>query len=350
MKSKTLRHTTLAILASFCFSLMLLSERPTMAQGNGNSISGIIFGVDRQPLNDIVVELLDEFSRSQSRIRSSGGGRYSFYNVRNGRFTIRVMPFGTDYEEQIQEGEIVNLISRDSAGNIRVNGYENILKDIYLEPRRIKTDKGYVSVIFVQDVPEKAKKAFQKALAAIENKSDSEALLALQSAVEIFPDYYAALEQLGLYYVRSKEYDKAAPILSHAVQINPRGYKSWYSLAATQFALKQFAEATEAAKKAVDLDARSMDALFLYGISLKSMKNFQEAETILIKAKVLSRNTMPDVHWHLALMYFNNLGRFTEAADELELFLKAQKDSRDEVKIKELIKICREKAQQQKKS
>ena len=52
---------------------------------------------------------------------------------------------------------------------------------------------------------------------------------------------------------------------------------------------------------------------------------------------------VPDAHWQLALL-FNQLKRFKEAADELELFLKAQPDARDADKIKKLIQQLRQKS------
>lgn len=47
------------------------------------------------------------------------------------------------------------------------------------------------------------------------------------------------------------------------------------------------------------------------------------------------------MHWQLALLY-NQLKRYREAADELEVFLKVQADSKDTELIKKLIKRFRE--------
>ena len=69
-----------------------------------------------------------------------------------------------------------------------------------------------------------------------------------------------------------------------------------------------------------------------------------------MKAKKLSDNKVPDVHWNLGLLYYYNFQRFDAAADELELYLKAiPKNERKQMgnKIEEtekIIKSLREKA------
>jgi len=55
----------------------------------------------------------------------------------------------------------------------------------------------------------------------------------------------------------------------------------------------------------------------------------------------LADSKLPDAHWQLALL-FNQLKRYKEAADELEMFLKVQPDARDAELIKKLIQRLRQ--------
>jgi hypothetical protein len=57
----------------------------------------------------------------------------------------------------------------------------------------------------------------------------------------------------------------------------------------------------------------------------------------LLKAKELSKDTMPHVHWELALLYGNDMDRFADAARELRLFLKASPKAKDSDNILKLI-------------
>ena len=64
----------------------------------------------------------------------------------------------------------------------------------------------------------------------------------------------------------------------------------------------------------------------------------------LVKAKKLSDKPAPEIHWQLALLYGKDLERFKDAADELELYLKALPSDVDTEKIRSLIRVFREKA------
>ena len=78
----------------------------------------------------------------------------------------------------------------------------------------------------------------------------------------------------------------------------------------------------------------------------RELKQFDQAETNFKKAKELSKNKLADVHWELALLYYYNLNRYADAADELELYLKANPNADNKNQIEKLIKSLREKAKQ----
>jgi regulator of sirC expression with transglutaminase-like and TPR domain len=74
---------------------------------------------------------------------------------------------------------------------------------------------------------------------------------------------------------------------------------------------------------------------------LRQTAKLDEAETYLKEADKLAASKSPDAHWQLALL-FNQLKRYKEAADELELFLKVQPDAKDTELIKKLIQRFRQ--------
>jgi len=67
----------------------------------------------------------------------------------------------------------------------------------------------------------------------------------------------------------------------------------------------------------------------------------QVGEPYLKQADRLADSKSAEVHWQLALL-FNQLKRYKEAADELELFLKVEPDAKDTELIKKLIKKFRQ--------
>lgn len=303
-----------------------------------NTISGFVFGINRKPMDGLNVELMNDFGSTIGRIRTSGAGYYSFSTYAEGRFVIRVYTFGTDYEERESGIEIQNISVPTSSGGTRRGGFANEQVDIYLKFRKGITPSN--AVVFAQNVPPEAKKLFEKAVADLDNKRNSQALSELRAALEIFPAYYAALERLGTEYInmgRPESFQAAAILFTNAVKINPRGFKSWYGLAYSQYSLGNFPDALTAVQKAVELNASSPEAVFLSGVLMKKVKKYDEAEKQLLKAKELSKDTIARVHWELATLYGNILNRYAEAAKELKLFLKSQPDSKDAENIKKLI-------------
>ena len=332
-------------LVLFCFFLavgLLVSPLSIAAQG-GNSIGGHVFGLDRQPISDVHVELLDDLSRTIVRARTDASGRYTFFGLPPGRFKVRVMPYGTDYDEQEQDVEIVSF-ARGVGTEQRLMGVSREQKDFYLRPRRGTNLEGAVEAVFFQEVPDKAKKLYETAMEDLQNKRTKEAYSSLKAALEIFPTYFAALEKLGTEYVKAGYHDAAQVLLTMAVGVNPRAYKSYHGLAIARYSQKNYSDALVAIEKALEINGAVPESLLLSGSLLRLAKRYPEAEKRLNKAKELSSGSMPDIHWELALLYGNGLGRYQEAAKELKLYLKARPDHKDAENIRKLIGEFEEKA------
>jgi hypothetical protein len=103
-----------------------------------------------------------------------------------------VLPLGTNYEEQTQEVEIagIGVLGRPIADNLH--------KDFYLRVRKDNSDNATITkAIFVQDVPDDARKIFDKALSDFEANKQEIGMQGLEKALAIFPTFYEALENWG---------------------------------------------------------------------------------------------------------------------------------------------------------
>ena len=310
---------------------------------SGNTISGYIFGTQRQPQANINVELTDDLLRTIGRVQTNSSGRYVFGRLSAGKYRVKVLPYATNYEEQTQEVEIINF-SRQSNGQTTRGGFDNTQLDFYLRVRRGVNPAAVNGVIFAQEIPKEARVKFDAGVANINLKKNQEGLNDVKAAIEIFPNYFDALILLGNEYVKLKYYQPAQIILTKAVEVNPQSYNGWYALAYADYSLNQSDECSAALAKAINLNPESVDALLLNGIILKQQKKYDESLIQLKKAKELARGSVPEVHWQMALLYANNMKEYTKAADELEVFLKAQPDTKDSEMIKKLITTFREKA------
>lgn len=315
---------------------------PVEAQ-NSSTIFGHVFDAqNRQPVGDLYIELQDTLGRTLSRTRVNSTGSFGFRGLRGGTYNIKVLTFGTNYQETIQE---VRLISFPLGRGRYSSDMANV--DIYLtlDSRKVKPGSGgAASVVFVQEVPDEARKLYKKGVEELEDKKDT-GLDSLKKALQIFPTYYDALDRLGSEYVLRQQYAEAAPYLVKAIDVNQRSYSSFYALGVAAYNLKDLQSAIKALGAAVTINPRSINAKIFYGMVLRIDGQYAEAEKFLLQAKSLADKNSPvsEIHWQLALLY-EKTGRYAKAADELEQYLKIEPGTKDGEKIKRLIADLRTKS------
>lgn len=308
-----------------------------------NTIRGSVYSPTRRPLENLRVELLDEVDGLVKSVYTNSAGQFIFFGLSTGTFQVRVLTTGTDFESRTERVNLTGSIMGDGRG-----GAQSEQIDLFLRYKKGRGPQATVTAspgtVFVQEVPNEARKAYEQALKELgDDRSKDKALLNLQRAVELFPTYYAALDLLGQEYVKRSNYEMAQSLLTRAVAINRRSPSTWYALGYAQYKLRQLPSATESLNKSVSYNPNSINTQLVLGTVQRRQHQWAAAETHLQKAKLLSKNNpIAEIHWQLALLY-NQTNRAAAAADELELFLKAQPDSRDEVRIRKVIGELRKK-------
>ncbi len=309
MKNPLIKNSFFILFCGFLFTLGAIS---VSAQ---NSISGIVFDHNRQPVSDIYVELLDDVERLIGS-RKTTNGFYTFQRLGRGIYYLRVRNDGTNFKEQKIRIDLGDLNA--------IGGVDAKQQDIYLElDRKMDGQNPFVTgVIFVQEVPEDAKDQFDKGIKNLEKNKDEAAIENLTNALGIFPDYFEALEKLGEIYLSQNKYEEAENIFKRSTSINEKSFTGFFNLAIAQNKLNKKEEAAGNLKKANAIDANSINANLLLGIIQRQLKQFSEAEKTLLRAKILSKNKEADVNWQLAELFYFDLKKLNEAADELDSYLK----------------------------
>jgi Tfp pilus assembly protein PilF len=313
-----------------------------VSQGR-NSISGLVYGESRTPLADTYVQLLDELGSTISQTRTNGSGRYSFYGLSSGRFKIKVFPVGSDYMEQTQEV----LLSPVSA--IPGSGADNQQVDFYLRLRDANRGPfGVPGAIFVQEVPDEAKKLYELGISQLRQKNEKDGFENLKKALDVFPNYFLALDRLGTEYaargrIDPNYFEAARILLTKALEVNPRSFSSMFGLGFTQYHQGMIKQAVDNLERAITVYNDSPNAYLWLGIAQKKVGKLVQAEVSLKRANELAKGKEADVHWQLAGLY-GDQKRYAEAAAELEQFLKTKPDARDAEKIKQLIAQLKQKA------
>lgn len=316
--------------------LFLIAAGASLAQAqSNNAINGRVYDAQtRQMVGELFVELQDSLGISLTRTRTDSTGRFFFGGLRGGTYNVKVMTFGTNYEETTQ---MVNLVSIP-IGRGRYSSdiaYVDIM--LKLDPRRITTGSGgAATVVFAQEIPDDARRSYKKGVEQLADKKD-EGLESLKRAIEIFPTYYDALDRLGAEYVLRKEYEEAAKYLVRAIDVNRRSFSSYYALGIASYNLKNLPAAIEALNAAITINPQSVNAHIFLGMVLRIDGNFEKAEKALLQAKKLAENSpVAEIHWQLALLY-EKTGRNKKAAEELERYLKLSPKAPNAEQIKKLI-------------
>jgi Flp pilus assembly protein TadD len=306
-----------------------------------SSIEGSVYDDKGNALQDIHVELLNEYGSSINRVRTDGAGRYRFDNLRDGRYSIRVRPFQLDFHEQQRPVLVAtqNIRGGEGSGTFQA--------DFYLVPRRVAFADKELGVIFAQEVPKEARKEYDQALDLLRDKKAEEGFSSLQKAIAIFPDYFDALHAAGLEFYSAKMYKEAIPYFLKAAEINAKSVTARYYIGFSLHHLgKEYDKAAQSAfQKAQVLAPGSAQILYGRGVVERALGNFAEAEKTLLSAKQMAKSPIPEIHKELAQLYDNDMKKYDAAADELELYMKSSDLGSSEQKaIKKIITGLRAKA------
>ncbi len=335
--------------AVFFIALALTFWQPLIGssafQGR-NTIDGRVTTTKNQPYQNARVSLLNEGYSELRMVYTDSAGRYRFNNLTAGTFYVRVEPAGSDFERQTERVEVNPFTVSNRGGEVfRV--------DFVLRVKEAKRDEkagASPGLVFYQDVPAKAKDEYLKGVKSLEQGSFDEAIAAFKSSVKIFPDYYDALEVMGLEYVKRNQFEAARPILEHAVEVNKDSWQSCYLLGYTLFSLNERDRAIEMLRRTVELKSDSAYTNMQLGIVLAQAKDTKmEAMQFLKKAIEIGGEDVKDAYLYLATLYSDNK-QYKEAADVLDAYLKTipptEHQTAQRQKYESLIVQLREKANQ----
>jgi predicted Zn-dependent protease len=322
--------------------LLGLILNPFTLQG-GFAILGSVRVGDGGAAGAVRVSLLNDNYQTLRTILVGASGRFQFRGLNQGVYLVKVESTDSEFEEQTQRVEFQGSGRRRGAG-----GEEVFPVDFILRRKKRQTRPEAPGVVFAQTVPEAARAEYERGLKKVKDNKSEQAIPFLKRAIEIFPDYYLALELLGTEYVKADNPSEAVPLLTRALEVNEAAPKSLYALGVAYLKLSRLSDAMTWLQKAVAQDGKNANAHLMLGIAQGRVGRLDEAEASLKSAYRLGGGLVPDVHLYLAGIY-DKQKKYGEAVRELELFLKEGKDL-DESKVKAMIAKLRVKAESEQKT
>lgn len=285
------------------------------------------------PVGGVRLSVIDENFQPIRTQFIDTSGQFTINGLGQGKFTFRIETTGTNYEEQTQQLELQAVR--------RLGGKETFPLDFVLKYKKGKDPSAAAGSIFAQDVPGGARKEYERGIGNLKGQKTDQAIASFKKAIEIFPDYYDALELLGTEYIKNGQYEDALDVFANGVRVNKRSFKCLYGLGVAHLKLNHLPEAVEWLEKAVQLEPGSVNAQMMLGLAFGTGGAFDKAKAAFEKALQLGGPAAAEAHFYLAGMY-NKQEKFHEAWAELEVYLKVAKNLKDPGQIKAMIEKLKE--------
>ena len=279
-------------------------------------IEGVIYGPGTNPIGNITITLENRTRAQIALTFSDSDGRYHFSGVEAGVYYLVVKPNQTQFQQAIQRIELID--TGRGGSNTSAEKVDFVLRPT---PRK-DADSLSAGMVFAQEVPAAAEKQYSDAMKSL-SKSDKEAATKqLKKAVESFPTYFLALQELGLLYVEKNDFEQGIAFLQKALEINSKAALSHLGLGIAYINLNQPKQAIDELNKARDLDAKSFRVHLYLGIAMLNLGELDQAEKSLRQAYALGGpNKAQAAHLYLASIY-NTRKQYKQAIDELEAYLR----------------------------
>lgn len=325
------RFPAVLVILIICFSTFAQSDTTT----SRNTIQGDIITPNGQRLDHPVMVWLST-SRGDMSTTSNGNGSFVFRQLGGGRFVIKV-DAGEAFEPAT---ETINIADTGSAGTMsRIGQLYSV--QIHLRPKATRPiTKGVISA---SDPPAAAVDLYNKALESVKGGDRDKAIEQLKAAIAIHPQFVAALNGLGVQYMKQGKYQHAFEAFNTALLFSPDSFILNLNCGISLFNLMKYPEAEKELNAALVKNEASGSAHVYRARTLIALKRLDDAAKDLKRALEIGGDDVKLAHRYLAGIYVEK-GENVEAVKQLEMYLKASPDSKETEQIKNLIKELNKKS------
>lgn len=300
-----------------------------MQLGN-HSIEIHIIDQSGAPLNvSLRVEILTEGGQRMAEAYSNREqGVADFEGFNDGNFQLRIT--GPDIEP-VNQGFQIPATEATHREYVRVE-LKNTNPGSSASPDADPT-------ISAQDlqVPARAREEFTKAMEAYARGDDATAQQSLERAIEIYPQYVKAHNNLGVLYLKAGLKPKAYSEFSKAVEFDPKFAPGYVNRAKVSLADMNYAAAEPELKKALEVDPSALNAMVLLCSTQFARQEYADA---LLTARHVHQLThdpqYADVHLVAGEILVSE-GKAREAAAEYQMFIDESPNDPRLPKVKSLV-------------
>jgi Tfp pilus assembly protein PilF len=212
---------------------------------------------------------------------------------------------------------------------------------VHLQPK-IRPGVGKPGVLnaALANVPEKARKLYERGVEEARAENSAKAADTLKEAVAVYRNFPLALNELGVQYLKLRQVNKAIDVLKEACKLNPEAATSRLNLGIALLEAKHFAQAEEQLRDTLKRNNNSATAHMYLGIALLRQNKFEEAEKELLVATQANAAQLAMANYYLGGLYWRKKD-YTNAVQQLEKYLLFAPNAPDAERVRATIKEFR---------
>lgn len=291
-----------------CFGSLHAQRTPSQPLNRGIDIEVRVTIDDRPAPEQIRVQLLSGTSAMISMQFTRDQGTATFRGVSAGNYRLKVT--GLDIE--------------DAETSFSVDPREQTHMEYVSVRSKPKTaqnsNEGSISASTL-NIPDKARKEFEKGASAMEKNDFAEAQKHFSKAVEIYPQYASAINNLGVIAMKSGDAALGRQLFDRAVLADSSNANAYLNVARCLLMEKKFAEAEPILLKASNLAPLDAEPLTLLANAQFAVGHHDLALMNAVKVHSLEHQRFSIVHL-IAARVFESQKKLKDAADQYRLFLK----------------------------
>jgi tetratricopeptide (TPR) repeat protein len=270
------------------------------------NISGVVSGSDGAPIPDARIDIREEQTgRTIASGYTNNSGGFAFSNLPAAAYDVVASRGLSESRERLSLSDVgANLRIRLNTSNAAA----------------AQADGNATVSIAEYKVPQKARDALHRAQIALTKSRREEAEKQLAKALEIYPEYAAALTLHGVLSLDQDKTQTAVDDFDKAIHSDPSFALAYTGMAAAMNQLKKFDEALRSADRAVTLAPRAWQTYFEMAKAYVGKADYPTALKQLIKAQEFVPTDYAPIHLVRAhaLMAIQN---YNDAVNELQAFL-----------------------------
>lgn len=185
-------------------------------------------------------------------------------------------------------------------------------------------------------VPKEAQAQMQRAEKAQFEGDSEEMLHSLEGAIELYPEYAEAWNNLGAYYHRKGSFEQSIRCFTRVTELRPGFYVGWMNLGGSLLAVGKFRESLNANQKAATLGPDDATAVSQLGLSHYYLREYPQARKCFLRVINMDPGFPEAPQLFLAQIAISEKS-YAEAEEYLQSFLELHPNAPNVPQVKQTL-------------